>query len=1148
MSLIFCTLAFLPFALAILFFIRIYKLFKRVSGLENSSAGSEEKIRILTRKLSDMEREFARIRKEAAQGTAIDLHAVREKQTVVTEAPASVEPAVSDIPDSPDIPALPKSRVVRPEAFRVKTISAQIEAAEILQSGESEIQRTEQVNAEQVNAEHVNAEQTNAETLNSEPRKSQPESRRPEPRKPETQSAPPRKSLPINYNPPRSEKTGNADGPSFWNKLEQQLSDNWTGIGGTLFLVLGIAFLGLHTALKMSEFGRFVLITSLSGVLAGLFFWLQSKKDWIKLALWMRSAAGGVFLFACLGAGGIPGLKWIDAPTPALALLILGIAVNTWLAHAGGSQAFASLHVILSLAAIAVAPSSITTLTLAGLVAVIGVLLSYRERWDHHLLATITAFFLFHLHWFLTMAAASGEVPYLIRGGLLLDRVSNVCGIISVALVFLAAASVHYRDLYRSATFELNPFIVHMLNWLFLGSGLLMHATGSRWKTIPLFIAAAAAFALARHARSRGIKWLYRTDTMMAQIIASIAVVSLYRWGFPMAGSFALLFMEWVVFGRLMVAERDIPLFRMATAGIHLTAVLLMGWGVFTIADAGLHAQTLSVEGSPIAMALILILCGWFAAMWHKFIALPENSGYLKQDGLFSLEWSADCEFSFSGFLAPLFLLAAAQVSGTNQWLPLILSLFFCHQLWVRGKAGTNGMSVGIAIAICSFFVMQWNYYESMTLMAGLPLFLISIAAFKWSYVPYFKDHAHWFGLYTATIHAMFLSVALLNRVSAPVPGVLWLILSVGMLESALWVSQRSRGVSGSIGTPDRYMLHCGYLLIAAFIGRHLMVDLQCEDYLGPMKVRGLIELFAIAIFGYWGFAVKAPRQISRHFSTKNGDSASATSTSATSASAISASADSGVDIQQLIYRSWRLLHPLFMELILVFHTLFFALQTDKYWHAIIWAITAIVLHWQGSRKTIGQSFPNLSRLRFHALLFYLVSIFQTAFLLGVFEKLGQYWFETAWILGIVATFIQTAFLIRVYRGGVRAMTPPWLPDSLLFLTPLTKWISAHRNAVVFYPLLTGVALFLYWTFDHSTLTLLWVAECFGIFSLSILLREAHFRHVALAGLALCIARLLLYDLAKAPTLTRAAVFAGVGALMIGMHALYNKYRDRFMN
>jgi len=121
---------------------------------------------------------------------------------------------------------------------------------------------------------------------------------------------------------------------------------------------------------------------------------------------------------------------------------------------------------------------------------------------------------------------------------------------------------------------------------------------------------------------------------------------------------------------------------------------------------------------------------------------------------------------------------------------------------------------------------------------------------------------------------------------------------------------------------------------------------------------------------------------------------------------------------------------------------------------------------------------------------------------------------------------------------------------AVLFLGAFLQLDTATTVALLFIAAMVaffaGLALFLFWRFDRSLLTLLWVAEAFAMFVLSAVLRENQFRHVALAGLGLCVGRLILVDLAETHLGVRGLVFVGVGLLMLGMNAIYNRYRARF--
>jgi hypothetical protein len=46
--------------------------------------------------------------------------------------------------------------------------------------------------------------------------------------------------------------------------------------------------------------------------------------------------------------------------------------------------------------------------------------------------------------------------------------------------------------------------------------------------------------------------------------------------------------------------------------------------------------------------------------------------------------------------------------------------------------------------------------------------------------------------------------------------------------------------------------------------------------------------------------------------------------------------------------------------------------------------------------------------------------------------------------------------------------------------------------------------------------------------------------------LAVCLMRLMYYDMAKSGTMLKGIVLVCIGLLMLGMNTIYNRYRDRF--
>jgi len=326
--------------------------------------------------------------------------------------------------------------------------------------------------------------------------------------------------------------------------------------------------------------------------------------------------------------------------------------------------------------------------------------------------------------------------------------------------------------------------------------------------------------------------------------------------------------------------------------------------------------------------------------------------------------------------------------------------------------------------------------------------------------------------------------------VSALIPPVAWLVLSLLALELTNRLARRESLV----------VLMLGYGYLAAFVVAYVVVILQSPAYVGVVSARLLIELFAIAVLGYWWLF--RPRE------------------------ALAAG------------RSWRLVHPLFVELILVGTAVTVVVEMAAQWWAVAWAVIALLLLSPPAERLFD------ARARLYSLVFYWVSVVDMAVVMSTLEVPSQQWFEQPEFTSLVAIALQVAYVAWAQRRLLLEALE--LPVPLGVLGRVGTAVAKRRNLYVYYPLFAGVALFLYWRFDRSLLTLLWATEAFVVFVLSAWLRENQFRYVALAGLAACLARLVLVDMAEANLALRGVVFIGVGSLMLGMNAIYNRYRARF--
>ncbi|WP_289662821.1 DUF2339 domain-containing protein [Flavobacterium panacagri] len=303
----------------------------------------------------------------------------------------------------------------------------------------------------------------------------------------------------------------------FMKKLEQQFVENWTGILGTAIMVLGIGYLSIYTALKVSPMFRILILWLYAGILVGSYYFLEKKEKWFKTGLWLRSAGASLFLFGCFGASQIPALTFITNIPIAYSLIGFGIALNLYVGYIIKQQTFLSLHVILSILILCVIPEKLLiTFLLASLTATAGIILSYKEKWEYHLLIVISGFIIFDI-WFTQGANA-------------LTSTENLFAIIGIILVSVSCMYMQYRSIYADTRFDRIAFITHLTNWVLFAAGLILHSTGSKIKIFVLLVAGILCLFATLFARKKKIFWLYHLDGMVSFILFSLSMIMLNDW------------------------------------------------------------------------------------------------------------------------------------------------------------------------------------------------------------------------------------------------------------------------------------------------------------------------------------------------------------------------------------------------------------------------------------------------------------------------------------------------------------------------------------------------------------------------------------------------------------------------------------------
>lgn len=1053
-----------------------------------------------------------------------------------------------------------------------------------------------------------------------------------------------------------------------WKRIEQQVVENWLGIIGAVVMVTGVAFLGIYTALRMGAFYRFLLISGFAALLAAAFLALRRLEKWERFSYWLGSSSAAIFLFGCLGSGHIPGLQWVHSPHAALGLVFAGIAVNMLFAYFTASQNFTSIHTILSLIALAIAPPGEITMALAALVSLFGIAFSYRHRWDVHLLVVIGAFFCFNAYWSFEFHPASNP------------EMGKMVGRICTIAVAVAAGLIHYRRDYSSPQPERLPLAAHLLNWLFLGAGLLLYALSPLWSTIGLFTGAVVAFATARQGRAVGVRWVYVTDTLVSLFLAYLGVMSLYRLHVDTALIFFFAFATAILFLAAMVLEGEEKLRQVGIHLVHASGMALLAFGLFDrltptarptlnillslggAAVAGLAFYAFlhrsfgrdidainlfsAYEKEPVPFSLLgMLVCGFVAVLalhlfrrpgwvdawgwllliflaaiilvrhwlrgspslgagalvvtgigqfltylngsqWLPSIAFTGTQTAIQSLPLFAIpvlqyrfsrnlpaaepirdrcvylfgvhamatsyflltpvaqvippagwfaaaaaafeacrRWSASDDDGLAraghllGRLALLFIVATTfreilvQLQLAPHWggIPersfmaaLFMALIPLSLAMTRGE--TWSRAIGLLALVPLFFatVVLWVVLiQSPSVSMAqkgirlIPLFAIPLLLVRYAGTYDREHYLRRFFVYLFGANSLAAPYLLLNTTSPLLPGILWLCLSLLYLEAAQLLAARPGLDRGDL---SRDLLGIALCAVAAFVVRHVFVHLQFEDYLGFVRIRLLIEGFAVAVFAYWLFQRPMEKP----------------------------------------YRLWMLLQPLFLELMIAFVTLSIAMEVSHVYYPLFWIGMAVSL------LAIGlKAGPPYSRLKLYALFFAWVTAVQVAVSTSTLVVPSTEWQKQPLLIGSVVILVQFAFLFALSRKPYLEGTE--FPDALRGLGRLVDLIEHRKTLCVFYPFFISTALFLFWCFDRSVLTLLWVLEAFGIFLLGLIMIENHFRILSMGALAACVLRLVFIDMAQSGTLVRGLVFLGVGVIMLSMNAIYNKYKDRMV-
>ena len=591
-------------------------------------------------------------------------------------------------------------------------------------------------------------------------------------------------------------------------------------------------------------------------------------------------------------------------------------------------------------------------------------------------------------------------------------------------------------------------------------------------------------------------KWMRRQQLVLSQAFAVIAIVGLHQLGLSWPGILSVLYAESLVVALLLSGHDEDDLLHVHTYLLVAQALVLPLLMRYTSPEAlGIGARAALLVGAA------LLTLGYQARRlyWRR-----------TQEDFARLALGAGTPLPALGLAVGWLLLGAGALVYGQLWAAGPAMALLGALLYLRQRVALPGLWAGLMLAGVGYVGLQWHqvlhplathhtgYSAGYVLLYLLPTLAVPVAGLLTAWWAAGERYVRWPWLYLLGAH---LVVALVAAV--PAGHVAYLMLGLLALGAAAFGAaltwRRALPDAAAVlraGLPDRYLLHLGY-----------------GGLLGSLLLQGWLLAHHEALLG-----LRADYLTAGLFVV-----------------VVAAVALARPPATEPVYASWRRLHPWLPEVALLFGSATLAHEVRAQWLPLVWVVVALGL---------GGAAPRLSlrfrRLGLYGRLYYWLAAGTASVCCLLYIDPSQLLSPEWWALSaaVLLLFGYVALALRQGTALFDCLSPAWRSLALPARYQLETWLL--------YPAFAALAVLLIQSFDRSVLTVLLMLQVVAVFSGSLALRRQDLRYVSLAGMLGCMARLLFFDLRQSGTVTRAVVFILMGLLLLGMNALYARFKSRF--
>ncbi|GAB3582255.1 hypothetical protein [Hymenobacter daeguensis] len=635
------------------------------------------------------------------------------------------------------------------------------------------------------------------------------------------------------------------------------------------------------------------------------------------------------------------------------------------------------------------------------------------------------------------------------------------------------------------------------------GTGVLLARVLFAWQQAPvagllvaLLTLAGAALGLAARLRTHGQlpDWVRRQQLVLGQFFVVLAVLGLHETGLTWPAVLLILYAEHLLAALLLNGRSEATLLHTQTYLLVVQAALLPLLISYTApATLSFPARAALLTGAA------LLTVGY---QLRRYILSNADEEF------FVIRFSATFRLPALGLEAGWLLLSAGALVYERAWAAWALVGLLGTLLLLRQRLMVPGLWAGLVLAGAGYIGLQWSHVlappagphfsPGYVLRYLLPTLAIPLAGLWASWWAGAGRYLRWPWLYLLALH---LVVALV----AAVPGghIAYLTLGLLALAAAAFAAARlwrrtlpDEAAVRRAGTPDRFLLHIAYWLLGCSLATHLWLITLHESFFGqPAEYFTAAALFAVLA----AFTLSPPPAAAP------------------------------------VYHSWRLLHPWLPEATVLFGTATLWHNIRTPWLPLVWVLAALVLSHSAAQLSV-----RLRRLGVYGRLYYWLAAgtasVASLLYLSPDQLLSAEWWEVT--AAVALLFGYAAMALQAGAAPYAGLSPAW--DALA--RPPRRMLEAW----LLYPAFLALALLLIQSFDRSVLTVLLMVEVVAVFSTSLLLRRQDLRYLSLGGMLACLVRLVFFDLSQSGTVTRAVVFILMGLLLLGMNALYARFKSRF--